>query len=86
MVFYLRAPPLEPPSEWQTYQRNKFRLIGYLWRTLTPSQRGLWEQASKLANLRITGYNLYVYFQLSQDPESIATVSRISGIDLLANT
>lgn len=86
MVFYLRAPPLEPPSEWQTWQRNKFRLVGYLWRTLSPAKQALWEQAAKLANLRITGYNLYVRFQLKQDYDTLATVSRLSGIDLLANT
>jgi hypothetical protein len=85
-VFYNRAPPLEPPSEWQTYVRNKFRLVAYLWRSMTPDKRAAWAQAARLAHLRITGYNLYVHMQVTGDRDTIASVSRVSGVDLLANT
>lgn len=83
LVWFTKAPPLEPPSLLQTHQRNKFRLAGYIWRALTPEARETWLRAARQANLRISGYNLFVYWITTQDDDAIKTVQRQTDIDLI---
>ena len=83
LVFFQKSPPLEPPSRKQIHQRNKFRLVGMIWQSLTVDQRKAWELASKRAHLQITGYNLFTYYILSNDAATIATVERNAGVDLI---
>lgn len=83
LVWFTKAPPCEPPSVMQTHQRNKFRLTGYLWRNISPEMRARWNQAPHLANLAITGYNLFTYYVLTSDVATIRTVERHSGLVLL---
>jgi hypothetical protein len=47
------------------------------------TQRRNWEQAAKKAGLKITGYNLFTYWQLTHDRPTIRTVERQSGIPLV---
>lgn len=83
LVFFQKSPPLEPPTIRQTHQRNKFRLAGYIWRSLSPEQQDRWRQAAARANLRITGYNLFVHWLTVQDDDAIATIERQSRINLI---
>jgi hypothetical protein len=83
-VFFLKSPPLIPPTRRQIHQRNRFRLIGYLWRAQSPAQRNLWEALSQQSNARVTGYNLFLFWQLRQGTEYILTLIRHSGVDLFA--
>ncbi len=83
LVFFQKAPPLEPPSRAQIHQRNKFRLAGMVWRSLTTSQRDDWAKAARQARLQITGYNLFVHYITRQQPATIETVERLSRVDLI---
>ncbi len=83
LVFFQKSPPLEPPSRAQIHQRNKFRLVGMIWQSLTVDQRKEWELASKRAHLQITGYNLFTYYILTSDAAAIMTVERDAGVDLI---
>lgn len=83
LVWFVKAPPLEPPSFLQLHQRNRFRFAALSWQALRPEQRQDWETASKRAHLTITGYDFYVYHQLIDDPEGLKTVERQSGIPLI---
>jgi len=83
LVFFVKAPPLEPPSPLQTTCRNRFRLNGYLWRTLTPEQQTNWETASKRAHLQINGHNLFTFWNLTKDDAAIHTVERLSNTKLI---
>lgn len=83
LIFFQKAPPLEPPSPLQIHQRNKFRIAGAVWRALPPAVQRSWQVATIAAGLRITGYNLFVHWICIQDDSYINTVERQSRIDLV---
>jgi len=83
LVYFVKSPPLEPPSEMQITRRNAFRLNAYVWRSLKPSARRDWETASKLTGLKITGFNLFTFWNLTKDNAAIHTVERLSRVDLI---
>jgi len=82
-VWYLKAPPKTPPTGWQRIQRWRFRFAARAWKSLTSSQRADWLAAATKARLNITGYNLFVWYQLLPDRAVIRTVEHQSGINLL---
>lgn len=83
VVFYPRSPALQPPTPLQLHYRNTFRIAGYVWRNLQPYLRTNWLRAASLANLSITGYNLFTYYIVTQDTPAIETVQRQSGLQLI---
>lgn len=84
LVFFVKAPPLEPASIAQQHQRNRFAMASGSWRQMTVHQRAQWQLAAERAGLKVTGLNLYMYWVLKQDNEVLATVSRQSGVVLPA--
>jgi hypothetical protein len=64
IVFFPKAPPLNPPSYHQTVQRNRFRLAAKAWQALPDIEQQNWERVSKTAKLTINGYNLFVWYYL----------------------
>jgi len=82
-VWFLKAPPTSPPTGWQTHQRNVFRQIARTWKAMPEADRQAWLSAAKAAALNITGYNLFVWYQITKNRTAIATVERQSGITLL---
>ena len=83
LVIFPRAPPLMPPSLEQSLQRQKFVTASIGWNTLTSAEKLRWKRAVSIANLRITGYNLWCYWSLTNDQQTIATIERQTGISLL---
>lgn len=83
VVFFIKAPPLEPPSQRQLHQRNRFRMAAQAWREQTPAKRADWNAAAIGAGLKMTGFNLFVYFELTKDSDTINTIERYSHIQLL---
>lgn len=83
LVWFIKAPPLEPPSLMQISMRNAYRLNGYVWRSLQPYQRDNWETASKRAGLKITGFNFFTYWNLTKDDQAVNTIERQTGINLI---
>lgn len=86
LVFFQKSPPLEPPSLAQIHQRNKFRITGFIWQALAAEQRATWLKAAHLADLQITGYNLFTYYVLTEDVAAIETVERLARVDLIPLT
>ena len=82
VVWFLKAPPQEPPSWIQTHERNMWRYVGWAWAALTRPQRDQWEQTARRARLRITGYNLFTYFQITDDEAVMKTVEHQTGLTL----
>lgn len=74
LVWFNKAPPLEPPSPAQTSQRNLFRLVAIYWKNLTDAERNQYELASKRASLCMTGYNLFMHFKTTPDDAAKATI------------
>lgn len=83
IVWFIKAPPTCPPSDWQSSQRNKFRFVAQAWNALPAATREQWHQAEVLSPLSITGYNLFVYWSLTGDDAAIATIERQTGTTLL---
>jgi len=83
LVYFEKAPPLEPPSQLQTTVRNAYRLAAYTWRALPQSAHDDWELASKRAHLKINGYNLFVYWITTKDNPCIRTIERITHVNLI---
>lgn len=83
LVFFLRAPPLQPPSKLQVTVRNNVRLAAMVWKAMDQSHRDRWELASKRAHLSITGYNLFTYWIIKHDNAAIRTIERLTKLKLI---
>jgi len=83
IVFFPKAPPLNPPSYLQTVQRNRFRLAAKQWQALPELERENWERVAKTAKLTITGYNLFVWHLLRHGQTTVQAFSDRYGIQLL---
>lgn len=83
-VFFLKSPPLTPATAAQIRQRNRFRIVGYYWRSLGPVRQALWQQLAFRARLNITGYNLFLYFAIKQDYVYLKLLIARTGVDVLA--
>jgi hypothetical protein len=84
VVWYLNAPPMKPPTYLQIEQMNKFRNASLSWLALSGESRVRWSTAASAAHLRITGFNLWTYWQLKGDVAAIRTIEHQTGIFLLA--
>lgn len=82
-VMFLKSPPTKPPTDRQTFQRDSFRFFAMLWKKLSDDVRADWEAASLRAHLRMTGYNLFVWYQAHKNDQVIQTIERQSGVQLL---
>lgn len=82
-VWFQKAPPTCPPTYWQTHQRNVFRLIAQTWNAIGPAARNEWHLAEQRGRLNITGFNLFVYWCISQDDAAIRTIQRQTRTVLL---
>jgi len=82
-VWFPKTNPLNPPSAMQQKMRNLYRLYAAAWRALSPTDRDAWSKAARQAALRITGYNLWIWYQRFRDTPTIRTIERTSGESLL---
>lgn len=83
IVAFPRSPPLRPPTYWQLRQRQRFAAAALSWQLVGPEARAAWEAVTHAASLRVTGYNLFVWYLLRQDAACIRTLENQTGIDLL---
>lgn len=83
LVFFPKHPPLKPPSPRQQIQRQRFTMAAEAWQALTPDQRRNWTDAANHVPLSITGYNLFIYHQTTNNDATINTIERLTGQTLL---
>lgn len=83
IVFYPRMPADKPASPAQVVLRAYFKAAAMTWRALPIAKQKAWERASKRAWLRCTGYNLWTYYAVTSDRQTINTIERQSGVSLL---
>lgn len=81
-VCFLKAPPKEPPTEWQVSVRNGFRLAAFLWNRLTVDHKKAWHELARRTSLPMHGYNLFVSLHLRPNPAAKKTLERQAGITL----
>lgn len=82
-VWFAKAPPTTPPTDFQRRQRDRFRLAAQAWKALTNEQRTLWHTACRRAGLYVHGYNLWVWWQLVRSRAELSTIERLSGCTLI---
>lgn len=80
VVWFVKSPPLEPPSKAQIQIRNFFRNVGFVWSHMTPAEQKPWDDLAIKANLRIHGYNLFTWYLRTRDSAAIATLVRQTGV------
>lgn len=83
VVWFIKAPPLTPPTVFQIRQRNAFRLAAEAWRAMLPTRRAAWHQAARRARLYLNGYTLWIWWHTKRDRAALATIERISRTPLL---
>ena len=81
-VMFIKAPPTEPPTDRQTYQRESWRTFARMWKLLPKHNRDLWELATKRAHLFITGYNLYIWWKTTRDLPTLNSIIRQSKVPI----
>jgi len=82
-VWFLRAPPLVPASPRQRHQRNRFVVGAHVWTSMPPAEKLLWARACQLDRIRITPYNLFIWWALSRRDDIIHSIELRTGITLL---
>jgi hypothetical protein len=83
LVFFAKAPPLNPASPQQERNRNRFRACGYNWARLPRNLKDAWERATKRAGLGLNGYGLFTYWQMTANNATIRTVERRTALALI---
>lgn len=83
LVFYDKAPPLNPRSTLQLLFQGRWRAIAAQWRQETAQTKANWELACHRCSLSVTGYNLYVFWCSRMDDTYIRTIERQSGLELI---
>ena len=83
LVIFKKTWPDKPPTGDQLDQRSRYSCAALAWRTLTPDKKTAWTQAAARASLCMTGYNLFLHWQLSDDDSAIETLERQTSTSLL---
>lgn len=83
LVVYAKAPPKEPPSNKQIYQRNVWRAAALLWRSVPANTRMAWNSAAHAAHLCISGHNLFIFYYTTGRTDILRTIERQTGLALL---
>jgi len=83
VVYFPKMPPEVPKSTSQEYRRELFRLAAAAWQQKTKADKARWEKATKAASLKLTGYNLWTFWYVTEDEPVIRTIERQTGITLL---
>jgi len=82
IVYFLAAPPKVPESPAQAHQRNRWRNIAKLWRSLSSLERKNWKTVADSNRLSITGYDLYMHTLSNTDSGTARSLARRCGITL----
>lgn len=82
VVWFIKAPPRKPPSDQQILQRHQFIETAEKWEMIGKEEQQRWERLAQKAYLRITGYNLFMYWCLKGDLPAIVTVCGQAGMSL----
>lgn len=85
LTYFIKAPPKVPSNYWQQRNQNNFRLAAYAWNAIGKGARAAWERATKKLSLRITGYNLLVYYLTTADVDAIRTIEQQTDEKLLTD-
>lgn len=83
VVTFHKSYPEGPPSVNQQWQRARFTAASAGWVALPAALKQTWELATKRLSLPMTGYDLWMSWQLKPDLEAMKTIQRHSNLTLL---
>lgn len=81
---FLTKPENDEPSVGRQMNRNRWKAAAYAWQNLDAGVRKNWLAAADAAGLRISGYNLWIYYYLTYDRPVIRTIEAQTQLDLLS--
>jgi len=81
VIWFVKAPPKKPPTLHQQLNHDRWRAAAELWRELTVTTKNTWRSLAIAGNLRISGYNLFLYWFVTNDRSIAQTLIRNTGID-----
>ncbi len=84
VVWFIKSPPKVPASLLQIRQRRLFGAAGLAWTSLSSDVQEKWTLAARRARLYLTGYTLFMVWVLTPDRQTIETIERQSGIQLIS--
>jgi len=78
-TWFLATSPKVPASPAQQNIRLRWTAIARIWRNAPPTTRCEWNFAARAANLKISGYNLFVHAHATQDQDALNTINHQTG-------
>lgn len=83
LVSFAKTWPKEGPTAEQLEYRQLFTDAAAEWQKLTKDERRQWELATLRAGLTMTGYNLFVHYQIKHDIGNIRALQRQTQTELV---
>jgi hypothetical protein len=81
-VWFLRAPPKKPPTAAVQYQRLRMKAVASWWAESPEDFKQEWRDLAVRCGARLTGFNLYVWYHLTSDLQTLTTLARQANIEL----
>ena len=78
-VIFPKTRPKAPPGPLALRNQNRFRLATAAWVAIGQVAQRKWKNAALRSHLGITGYNLFIAWQMKRDRAAMKTIERISG-------
>lgn len=85
-VIFPKTRPKAPPGPLALRNQNRFRLAAAAWLAIGLAGQLVWKKAALRAHLGVTGYNLFIAWQMKRDREMIRTIERLTGEVLIDDT
>lgn len=79
-VAYPKSPPKKPPTDLQSYHRDRFRAAQQEYMALSPQHKADWESLVRRAALCMTGQNLFIHLALKHAPLDLTTLINQTAI------
>jgi hypothetical protein len=79
-VAYPKAPPKEPPTDFQIYYRSRFKAAQADYMALDASEKKEYEDLCRAASLCLTGQNLFIHVALKHTFPLLETLQSQTGI------
>lgn len=83
LVLFPKTWPDKPPTQKQLDDRAAFSAAVAAWHALTPAEQEQWTLAARRGSLCMSGYNLFLHWQLTPDEPALRTLERQTQTSLL---
>jgi hypothetical protein len=78
IVAFVATFPKKPPSAPQKAQRNRLAAIAAAWQGMPAAQRTPWQDIATRARLRVHGYALYAFYNLTWNTAALKSAAAVA--------